>query len=155
MKNIHSNPTPLRQKFIEYLTLHRKAVRTVHAYVSFIFALAKFYRRSPDQLGAQDLQHWLYHLITERKQSPSTVNIAINALRSFYGGLLRWDIESTLSQVQRPKRPTRVPRPYTIVQKLLGHASLHTTAGSLGLHPPGPPAPPGVAKSSRPLRPAL
>src|ERR1035441_8060641 len=29
MTNIHSNPTPLRQKFIEYLTLNRKAERTV------------------------------------------------------------------------------------------------------------------------------
>ena len=40
MKNIHSNPTPLRQKFIEYLTLNRKAERTVHCYVSFIHSLA-------------------------------------------------------------------------------------------------------------------
>src|SRR5664279_2157277 len=30
MNNIYSNPTPLRQKFIEYLTLNRKAERTVH-----------------------------------------------------------------------------------------------------------------------------
>ena len=30
MYNIYSNPTPLRQKFIEYLTLNRKAERTVH-----------------------------------------------------------------------------------------------------------------------------
>ncbi len=29
MTNIHSHPTPLRQKFIEYLTLNRKAERTV------------------------------------------------------------------------------------------------------------------------------
>src|SRR5882762_2379792 len=42
MKNIYSNPTPLRQKFIEYLTLNRKAERTVHCYVSFIYSLAKF-----------------------------------------------------------------------------------------------------------------
>jgi len=47
MKNIHCNPTPLRQKFIEYLTLNRKAERTVHTYVSFIYSLAKFYKRSP------------------------------------------------------------------------------------------------------------
>ena len=51
MTNIHSNPTPLRQKFIEYLTLNRKAERTVHCYVSFIYSLAKHCRRSPDLLG--------------------------------------------------------------------------------------------------------
>ena len=71
MTNIHSNPTPLRQKFIEYLTLNRKAERTVHTYVSFIYALAKHCRRSPDLLGPEDIRQWLYHLIAERKQAAS------------------------------------------------------------------------------------
>ncbi|HWX20397.1 MAG TPA: tyrosine-type recombinase/integrase [Candidatus Binatia bacterium] len=116
MNNIYSNPTPLRQKFIEYLTLNRKAERTVHAYVSFIYALAKYYRRSPELLGPQDLQHWLYHLIAERKQAASTVNLAINAVRSFYGGMLQRDIEALLRQIKRPKRPTRAPRVYSMAE---------------------------------------
>jgi site-specific recombinase XerD len=118
---IYLNPTPLRQKFIEYLTLNRKAARTVQCYVSFIYALAKYYRRSPDLLSAEDIQHWLYHLIAERKQAPSTVNLAINAVRTFYGGLLQRDIEPILKQVKRPKCPARVPRPYSMaeVEKLL------------------------------------
>ena len=107
MKNIHCNPTPLRQKFIEYLTLNRKAERTVHCYVSFVYSLAKHTRRSPDLLGPADIQQWLYHLIAERKQAPSTVNLAINAVRSFYGGMLQRDIEPILRQVKRPKRPAR------------------------------------------------
>jgi len=118
---IYLNPTPLRQKFIEYLTLNRKAARTVQCYVSFVYALAKYYLRSPDLLSAEDIQHWLYHLIAERKQAPSTVNLAINAVRTFYGGLLQRDIEPILKQVKRPKRPARVPRPYSMaeVEKLL------------------------------------
>ena len=66
MTNIHSNPTPLRQKFIEYLTLNRKAERTVHCYVSFIYSLAKHCQRSPDLLGHEDIRQWLYHLIALR-----------------------------------------------------------------------------------------
>jgi integrase/recombinase XerD len=108
------NPTPLRQKFIQYLTLHRKAERTIHAYVSFIYALAKFHLRSPDQLNGPDLERWLYHLIAERKQAPSTVNIAINAVRAFYGGMLRRNIDALLAQIERPIRPARVPRPYSM-----------------------------------------
>src|ERR1035441_1557794 len=93
MNNIYSNPTPLRQKFIEYLTLNRKAERTVHTYVSFIYSLARHARRSPDLLGPEDIQQGLYHIIAEPKQAASTVNLAINAVRSFYGGLLQRDIE--------------------------------------------------------------
>jgi len=121
MKNIHSNPTPLRQKFIEYLTLNRKAERTVHCYVSFIYSLAKHYRRSPDMLSHEEIQHWLYHLIAERKQAPSTVNLAINAVRSFFGRMLQQDIEPLLHRIKRPRRPARVPRVYSMaeIEKLL------------------------------------
>ena len=127
MTNILLNPTPLRQKFIEYLTLNRKAERTVHTYVSFIYSLAKHYHRSPDLLSHEDIQHWLYHLIAERKQAPSTVNLAINAVRSFYGKLLQQDIEPLLHRIKRPRRPARVPRVYSMaeVEKLL-------TAGTEG-----------------------
>jgi integrase/recombinase XerD len=121
MTNIYSNPTPLRQKFIEFLTLNRKAERTVHCYVSFIHTLARHYRRSPDLLSHDDIQHWLYHLIAERKQAPSTVNLAINAVRSFYGKLLQQDIEPLLHRIKRPRRPARVPRLYSMaeIEKLL------------------------------------
>jgi site-specific recombinase XerD len=121
MKNIHSNPTPLRQKFIEHLTLNRKAERTVHCYVSFIHSLAKFYRRSPDLLSQEEIQHWLYHLIAQRKQAPSTVNLAINSVRSFYGKLLQQDIEPLLHRIKRPRRPARAPRVYSMaeVERLL------------------------------------
>jgi site-specific recombinase XerD len=127
MKNIHSNPTPLRQKFIEYLTLNRKAERTVHCYVSFIYALAKYYRRSPDLVSHEDIQHWLYHLIAERKQAPSTINLALNAVRSFYGKMLQQDIEPLLHRIKRPRRPARTPRVYSMaeIEKLL-------TAGTEG-----------------------
>jgi integrase/recombinase XerD len=121
MKNIHSNPTPLRQKFIEYLTLNRKAERTVHCYVSFIHSLAKHYHRSPELLSHDDIQHWLYYLIAQRKQAPSTINLAINAVRSFYGKMLQQDIEPLLHRIKRPRRPARVPRVYSMaeVEKLL------------------------------------
>src|ERR1035441_4052950 len=121
MNNIHSNPSPLRQKFIEYLTLNRKAERTVHTYVSFIYSLAKHCRRSPDLLGPEDIRQWLYHLIAERKQAASTVNLAINAVRSFFGGLLQREIEPLLHQIKRPRRPALAPRLYSMaeVEKLL------------------------------------
>ena len=121
MTNIHSNPTPLRQKFIEYLSLNRKAERTVHTYVSFIYSLARHSRRSPDLLGHEDIRQWLYHLIAERKQAPSTVNLAINAVRSFYGGLLQREIEPLLHQIKRPRRPALAPRLYSMaeVERLL------------------------------------
>ena len=85
----------------------RKAERTVQTSVSFIYSLAKNSRRSPDLLGLEGIRQWLYYLIAERKQAPSPVNLAINAVRSFNGGLLRRDIEPLLRQIKRPRREVR------------------------------------------------
>jgi hypothetical protein len=118
MTNLHSNPTPLRQKFIEYLTLNRKAERTVHTYVSFIYPLARHCRRSPDLLGPEDIRQWLYHLIAERKQAASTVNLAINRLKAL-----------TLTGVEfiRRLRLHLLPRGFTKIRHygLLGNNRRH------------------------------
>ena len=54
----------------------------------------------------------ILHLITERKLSGSSVNIAINALRAFYHGLLGQDLEPLLAGIKRPSRVAQPPRLY-------------------------------------------
>ena len=106
----NSNATPLRQKFIQFLTLRDLAERTVDSYTSFIINLAKFRHRSPDLLSPDEVHDWFYHLISERKYSASSVNIAINAVHTFYGKFLGLDSGPYLCGVKRPKRQPRLPR---------------------------------------------
>ncbi len=106
--------TPLRQRFVEHLVLQQKAKRTVQAYTSWIYDLAKFHKRSPDQLGQPEIRAWILHLITERKLSASSINLAINALRAFYHGLLGQDLEPYLTGIQRPARTVQPPRVFSI-----------------------------------------
>lgn len=102
--------SPLRQRFIEHLILQQKAKRTVQAYTSWMADLAQFHRRSPDRLGPPEIRVWVLHLITERKLAASTVNIAINALRAFYSGMLGQDLEPMLVGIKRPRRHVQPPR---------------------------------------------
>jgi len=102
--------SPLRQRFIEHLILQQKAARTVQAYTSYVADLAQFHGRSPDQLGQPEIRSWILHLITQRKLSASSVNIAINALRAFYSGLLGQDLEPMLVGIKRPRRLVQPPR---------------------------------------------
>jgi site-specific recombinase XerD len=104
------NTTPLRQKFIDHLTLRQLSRRTVQSYTDWIVLLAKFHRRSPDQLGNPEIASWLLHLINERKLSASTINVVINALRSFYGAFLKREVEPLLAGIQRPRRHPQPPR---------------------------------------------
>lgn len=54
--------------------------------------------------GQPRIAAWILHLITERKLSASSINLAINALRAFYGGLLGQDIKPYFVGINRPTR---------------------------------------------------
>jgi site-specific recombinase XerD len=69
--------------------------------------LARYYRRSPDQISYDEVVSWLHHLIRERKQSPSSLNIAVNAVRFLYGVTLQRDVQALLAAIPRMKRDTR------------------------------------------------
>jgi hypothetical protein len=55
--------TPLRQRMIRELELHRKAPKTAEAYLSAVIQLAQHYRRSPDQLSIEEIRSYLHYLI--------------------------------------------------------------------------------------------
>jgi site-specific recombinase XerD len=64
--------------------LRNYSKRTIQSYVGWIFDLARYYMLPPSQLSRDQLQAFLYHLVLERNLSPSTCNVAINALRLYY-----------------------------------------------------------------------
>ena len=56
--------TPLRQKMIRELELHRKSPGTIEAYVTAVAQLARHYGRSPDAISVEEIRDFLHHLIT-------------------------------------------------------------------------------------------
>ena len=66
--------TPLRNKMIRELELHRKAPGTIKQYVSAVAELARHYRRSPDSISIEEVRDFIHHLITQRKVAFSTCN---------------------------------------------------------------------------------
>jgi site-specific recombinase XerD len=108
-----NTPSSPRQKFIAYLVLRQLAPRTVQSYTDWIIQLSRFRNRPPADLGNPDISSWLLHLIEQRKLSASSINLAINALRSFYGGHLGREIEPLLAGIKRPTRHTQPPRVFS------------------------------------------
>ena len=113
--------TPLRQKFIQFLTLQDLSERTVRSYTWCIVDLAKFHHQSPDQLVPQQVHDWFAHLISQRQLGASSINVAINAVHSFYGKFLHRPCDPYLACVKRPKRKPSLPRVLSTeqVQQLL------------------------------------
>ena len=76
--------TPLRQRLIEDLRLRNDSPRTVETYVLAVARCARYGRRSPDQLGPQDVRAYQLHRLQQRA-SGSRFNQAVCALRFCYG----------------------------------------------------------------------
>jgi site-specific recombinase XerD len=89
------------------MTVRGLARRTHKTYIAAVVRLAKYYRRSPDQLTNDEVQAYLAHLILERKLSWSTCSQAANAFRFLYHVTLGHP--RTDFHVPLPKQPQKLP----------------------------------------------
>jgi len=76
--------TPLRQRMIKDLTVRGLAENTHKSYLYAVTGLARHYRRSPDQISAQEIQDYLVYLHEKRHLSWKSCNAARHGLRFFY-----------------------------------------------------------------------
>jgi integrase/recombinase XerD len=99
--------TALRAKYVRDLAIRGRALRTQQSYSSYVADLAGYYHRSPEQISYDEVATWLHYLIRERKQSASSVNIAVNAVRFLYGITLQRNVDALMAAIPRMKRNTR------------------------------------------------
>ena len=99
--------TALRQRFLEDLQLRNCSPRTVEAYVGHVAHFARFFGRSPDQLGAEQVREYLLYLWHQRRLSASTVNQCRCALRFLYRHTL--EKPECVVNMQFSRRPKKLP----------------------------------------------
>lgn len=112
--------TPLREEFIEVLTLKGYSIRTIKSYVGAVAGLAGHYHRSPAQLGAEEVRAYLYHL-HKASRSKSTINVALSGVRCFYELVLQRPEICDKRTLPRPRNDVRRPQAYSVqeVHRLL------------------------------------
>lgn len=98
--------TKLRQAMIDAMLLRGFAARTHESYLYAVSGLAKYYHRSPEQLGTHEIQAYFLHLVKERHLSPATCRLSLNGIRFLYLEVLHREFEA---KIQVPKRPQRIP----------------------------------------------
>jgi integrase/recombinase XerD len=100
--------TPLREKMIRELELHRKSPSTIEAYVTAVSQLAVHYHRSPDMISGEEIRDYLHYLITERKLAFQSCNQKLAGIRFFNKHVLgRGDLDLRVPA----KRSGRLPEP--------------------------------------------
>ena len=99
--------TPLRRRFVDHLHLSNLSERTVQAYVACVASFARHHRKSPEDLGIDDVRAFLLHLRRVRKLGPASQKMHLAALRHLYTHVLGRP-EATAG-IPHPKVPPRRP----------------------------------------------
>jgi site-specific recombinase XerD len=79
----------------------------VKGYLKIVAAFAKYFHRSPDQLGPEQIRAYQVSLFTERKLNARTVGYHTAALRFFFCKTLKRPYP--IEEVPYPKAPRRLP----------------------------------------------
>ena len=76
--------SPLRQRMTEDMQVRNLSPCTQTSYVQQVSLFARHFDRSPEELGPEDIRAYQVHLTNEKKLAPSSVLIAVAALRFLY-----------------------------------------------------------------------
>jgi integrase/recombinase XerD len=106
--------TALRRRMTDDMILRNLAPGAIKQYVDCIARYARYFNRSPENLGPDHVRSYLLHLVQERHVSWSYYNQVRCALQFLYRVTLGkdWVVE----QVVCPKVPKRLPVPLSLAE---------------------------------------
>ena len=99
--------TPLRQRMLEDMSIRNFAQNTQQSYLQQVSLYARHFARSPDAMGPEQIRDYQVHLVEGRKLAPSSISIAVSALRFLYKVTLKqpWAVDD----IPMPKQPFKLP----------------------------------------------
>lgn len=99
--------TPLRQRMLEDMSIRNFAENTQQSYLLQVSSYARYFHRSPEFLGPQEVRAYQVHLTKTRKLSAASVGIATSALRFLYKVTLKQNWAP--DDIPMPKKPFKLP----------------------------------------------
>ena len=99
--------TQLRKRMLEELQRRNYSESTTACYLRQIAQFARYFGRSPAQLGAEEVRQFQLHLVQEKKVSWATYSQATAALRFLYVETLGRKFMA--EKIAYPRRPRHLP----------------------------------------------
>jgi integrase/recombinase XerD len=119
--------TSLRKKLIDEIQLRGFSIHTQDSYVRSVFGLARYYHRSPDLIGDEEIKAYLLYRLREEQIAPSSMIVSVSGLRFFYGTVLHRPTEAIEKALPSMKKPVKRPQVYSIeeLEKLFAWPELN------------------------------
>ena len=94
-----------RARMSEDMRLRDFRPRTQEAYLLATRQLLDWVKQEPEELTAEDVRYYVLYLREQRRLSPSSINVAVHALRFFFLHTLhrKWEVFELL-RVNKPRR---------------------------------------------------
>ena len=101
--------TPLRRRMTEDMHLRNLSLHTQRAYLRYVALFARQFQKSPELLGPAEIRAYQLYLTRDRQLSPSSVGIAVAALRFLYKVTLKreWNLDDVVPTGGR--KPQNLP----------------------------------------------
>src|ERR1700731_1855784 len=98
--------TTLRQRMIEDMQIRNLSPHTQESYVQQISQFARHFGKSPIELCPEDVRTHQVYWTTEKKLSPSSILIAVSAIRFLYKVTLKreWNCEDVIPTCKKPQK---------------------------------------------------
>ena len=97
----------LKEAMSKELRLRNYSSGTIKVYLQHIKEFVRFFRKSPSELGKDDVNRYLLYLTEERQVSASYRNQAVSALKFFYGRVLKRQV--VIEELPRPRKEFKLP----------------------------------------------
>ncbi len=99
--------TPLRQRMLEDMQLRGLSPKTQRCYIQAVQQFAQHYGKSPALITEEELRQYFLYLSTEKRLSPSTVTIALCAIKFLFERTLQrpWPVFDLIRPPQQRKLP--------------------------------------------------
>ncbi len=88
------------------LTSRKYSPKTVKIYLHYNKELVNFADKHSLIISESDIKNYLFYLVEKKDVSASTLNIVINALRFYYGKILK---RKFMYEIKRPKKDKKLP----------------------------------------------
>lgn len=96
--------SPLRRRMIEDMTVRNLSPATQRSYIHAVAKFSRFFGRSPDRLGLEDVRAFQVHLVSNGISWPA-LNQTVCALRFFYGVTLgHGEIPERIPYAREPRK---------------------------------------------------
>lgn len=131
--------TSLRKRMLEDLQIRNYSPHTVAAYIRGVAEFAKYFGKSPELLGPEQIREYQLFLIKEKGVSLSTYIQAIASLRFLYSATLHRQV--TIEHIPMPRHEKKLPiilsreevTALLEAPKHLGHRTILATMYAAGL----------------------